>query len=318
MNFRIVFRKYGTLFGLLLAVIFFSVATPYFLTMGNIMSLLRQVAITAVMAIGSTAVVTQRGFDMSIGSICGLTTVVVATNIGHYGSLVAVLLGLGVALLFSLGNVIAIIYLRISGIIATLATMFIGIGLESQLSGGGRMVNINVSKGFFVEIGRGFVGPVPVPVIIVIVMTVIFYVFMQHTKTGRYISAAGDNPMAAVMSGINLNYQFGLAYVLSGVTAGMGGIMWASRVSSAIPGTSQVYLLDSIAAIFIGATILREGRPHIVGSVLGAIFMGIVTNGTSMLGFTVASQSIFKGGVLLLAVTLTALIRQKELRTVFS
>lgn len=318
MTFRIFFRKYGTLFGLLLTVLFFSLATPHFMSMGNVMSVLRQVAVTAVIAIGSTAVVTQRGFDLSIGAICGLTTVVVANSIPEFGPLVAVVLGLIVALLFGLGNVLAIVYLRVSGIVATLATLFIGLGLESQLSDGGRIININVQEGFFTAIGRGFVGPVPVPVLIVLVMTIVFHVFMQHTRTGRYISAAGDNPMASIMSGINLNYHIGLAYVLSAVTAGMGGIMWASRVSSAIPGTSQVYLLDSISAIFIGATIAKEGRPHIIGSVLGAIFMGTVTNGTSMLGFTVASQSIFKGSVLLLAVTLTAIMRRQELRTVFT
>lgn len=318
MNVRAFFRKYGTLVGLLFAVVYFSLATPHFLELGNWMNILRQVAVTSIIACGMTLVVIQRSFDLSVGSIAGTSAVIVAFLIGRVGATGAVMAALGFALLFGLFNALSIIYLRLSGIVTTLATLFIGNGLEFLLSDGGKMIQISSKQVAFAQIGRGFVGFVPVPVIIVLGMAFLFHIFLMHTRPGRYMYAIGDNPMATIMSGIEIRFYVALSFVVSGFMAGLGGVMWAARISAAIPGTSQVFLLDSIAAVFIGATIAKEGQSHIVGSLLGAIFMGIVTNGTSMLGFTVASQNIFKGAVLMLAVVLTAFMQQKELRTVFT
>lgn len=318
MNARVFFRKYGTLVGLFCAVVYFSAATPHFLELGNWMNILRQVAVTSIVACGVTLVVIQGNFDLSVGSIAGASAVIVALLIGKIGATGAVLAALGFALLFGLFNALSIIYLRLSGIVTTLATLFIGSGLEYLLSNGGRLMAISEKEVGFAQIGRGMIGVVPVPVILVLVIAAIFHVFTMHTRAGRYIYAIGDNPMASIMSGINIHLYVALSFVISGLMAGLGGVMWSSRISAAIPGTGQVFLLDSIAAVFIGATIGREGQAHIVGSILGAIFMGIITNGTSMLGFTVAAQNIFKGGFLMLAVVLTAFMKRKELRTVFT
>ncbi len=306
------FYKWGTLITILLLIIIFGIARKQFLSPYNIINILRSISIVTVIAIGVTVSLTVGGMDLSVGSVVSLAdAAVISVLILYSGNTFMALL---VAILFSLivgaFNSFAIIKLRIPDMIATLSSLFIFQGVAMTYTLGGSITeNMTMSDGSIApgRLTNSFisVGQVPGIIIIMIVVVVVVHIFLTYTKHGRYMYVIGGNMEAARLSGIPINRYKTAAYLISAVLAALGGIMLASRIGSSQVNAGSAYLMDAIAASFIGFSVGGKGKPNAMGTFMGAILIGILQNGLVMVSVPYFAMDIVKGMVLVLALALT-------------
>jgi ribose transport system permease protein len=309
-------RRWGTISVIVLTAIGFGFASPWFFTLSNLNNILFSMIVSALVSMGLTFVVMAGSFDLSVGLAVTFTSIVTAFAIpvlGPWGAIVAALLA---AALIGLVNGLLVTYGRLSGIVVTLAMMFVLEGVNTFLTGG-YQVPVSYSEVAFAFIGQGKIGPVGFPVLLLAVIFGLAHVLATKTKVGHYISAVGDNPMAAFYSGINVYHWVIVAFVLAAVLAGAAGVINTSISSSAQPVGGQGYLLESFAAVFLGATILGYGKPHVLGTLLGIFFIYLVNSGMSMVGFSFAARQLFAGVILILAVGANALLNREEIHLKF-
>jgi ribose transport system permease protein len=316
-------RDFLNRFGLLLVVLLMmgvlTVLQPqYFLTRENLTNIARQVSSNAVLALGQFVVVVTAGIDLSVGSVMGLSMIVVALTI-HQGwpSAVALLLALCVGLGVGRLNGLALTRLHLPHpFIATLATLNIARGATYLLSGGVPISGLTPAVRFFgagevpLFSGTAAATSVPVSFLIVILLYVAVAVFMTRTPTGRHIYAIGGSPRAAQYAGINVNRILTLVYTISGGLAGAAGILLAGRVNSGYPTAGTGAELDSIAAVIIGGASFFGGRGTASGVFFGAIIMGLLRNGLNLMNVSVFWQQVFIGCIILLAVYVDVLRRR--------
>ena len=282
-------------FGYLRGDVFFSTRNLTNIGMG--------VAILGVLAISQTSVIVSGGLDISVGSIVGLTTVATAMAIEATGTAGAGLAaGLVVGALAGLMNGLLINYGRINAVIVTLGTMSIFRGVAFLLSDG---QSISIFNDSFRWIGIGRVFGLPAPIWILILVAVGFYVFMHKSIVGRNYYAIGGNPIVARLSGLNLNTYRVSIYVLSGVAAGIGGILLAARTGSGQPiSGSQGLELEAITAAFLGGCAMQGGKGTVIGALLGVAIIGVLNNGMILTAVPTFYQMLAKGTLLILAVLL--------------
>jgi ribose transport system permease protein len=290
-----------------LAVILLSVVLTFssdvFLTPANLFSVMRAFSLTAIMAIGQTMVILTAGIDLSVGSTMGLAGLVTAMLIrdGYPVNLAVVgglLTGIGVGLF----NGLMITRLRLPPFIATLGTLSMGRGLMYWITHGWP-VTLSFEHPFL-ELGQGYVGPVPVPVIVMLIMVVAASIFLKRTFIGRYVYAVGGNEEAAHLSGIRVDGVKVLVYTLSGLCCAVSGLILLARMVSAQPMAGLGYELPVIAAAAIGGTSLMGGEGTILGTLMGAALMGILQNGMVLVGIDTYAQQAVTGAVIVIAVTL--------------
>lgn len=309
-------RRWGTISVIVLTAIGFGFASPWFLTLSNLNNILFSMIVSALVAMGLTFVVMAGSFDLSVGLAVTFTSIVTAFAIpvlGPWGAIVAALMA---GALIGLVNGLLVTYGRLSGIVVTLAMMFVLEGINTFLTGG-YQVPVSYSEVAFAFLGQGHIGPVGFPVLLLALVFGLAHVLATKTKVGHYISAVGDNPMAAFYSGINVYHWVIVAFVLAAVLAGVGGVINTSISSSAQPVGGQGYLLEAFAAVFLGATILGYGKPHVLGTLLGIFFIYMVNSGMSMVGFSFAARQLFAGVILILAVGANALLNREEIHLKF-
>lgn len=304
--------KYGTIITIVLLIIIFSIANPSFIQMGNIINILRSISIVTIIAIGITISLSVNGFDLSVGSTASLTNAVVMSMFIWYGQStpVAILVALLAALAVGLLNSFLIVKIRIPDMLLTLAMMFIIQGVALTYTQGATLSeNMIMPDGSYAE---GKISPIfdkigQVPWIIIIMLIVVFavHILLTYTKHGRYMYVIGGNAEAARLSGIPVNKYKVAAYLLSATFAGIGGIVLASRVGTAEINAGGSYLMDSVAAAFIGLSVLGAGKPNAFGTFVGAVLIGILANGLVMLSVPYYAMDIVKGTVLALALALT-------------
>lgn len=311
-----IISKWGIIITIVLLFAGFSIAMPTsFFTNDNIITILRSISITTVIAIGVTISLTVGGFDLSVGSTVTFADALVMTmfiwyELGKYGTLLPIAIAILIALSVAAVNAFMIVKLKIPDMLATLASMFIFEGVAMTYSGGGS-VSPNMARldgtptvgqvtGIFTEIGKA-----PWVIIIMIVIVAIFYVFFKYTKHGRYMYVVGGNKEAARLSGISVDKYRTLAYFLSSLCAAIGGIMLASRVGSAQINAGAGYLMPSVAAAYIGFSFAGSGKPNVLGTFVGAMLVGILENGLVMLSVPYYSLNIVKGVVLAIALAST-------------
>lgn len=306
-------NKYGMLSILLVISIFFIVLTDgLFLESRNLMNILRQISINAIMAIGMTFVILTGGIDLSVGAIVALSGVVAtslfAMNLGvpiYLLIVIVTIVGVFVGSLAGLISGVSITKFNIAPFIATLAMMTAARGLAFLYTGGrpiwGLPAEFNIiGRGHFLE---GLIGRIiPVPVVLVGVLMVIAYVVLKHTKVGRYMYAIGNNEEAARLTGINVKKIKLMVYVVSGSMAGLAGVVLASRLASGQPNAGVAFELQAIAAVVIGGTSLMGGQGNIFGTLIGALIIGILNNGLNLLGVDSHLQLVILGMIILLAV----------------
>ncbi len=293
-------NDYATVIVFLVIIIILSIATDDFLTARNLSNVGRQVTMNAIVAAGMTVVLLTGGIDLSVGSIVALVGVVTAMFLVDGTPVwLSILIGLALGGFVGLINGLIITRLKIPYFIVTLAMMTIVRGVGFLLTGGLPVAYFPES---FQMIGKGSVGPFSVSVIIVAIVFFLLHVVLGHTSLGRYIYAIGGNEEAVRLSGINVGMYKTIVYVICGVTAAMSGIILASRLDSGQPTAGQGYELDAIAAVVIGGTKLSGGEGKIFQTLVGALIIGVLSNGLNLLNVSSYWQFILKGLVILIAV----------------
>jgi ribose/xylose/arabinose/galactoside ABC-type transport system permease subunit len=309
-------RRWGTIIVILLTGVGFAVASPYFATLSNGNNILFSMIVSALVTMGLTWVVMAGSFDLSVGLTVTTTSIVVAFLIPLVGPWIAIVLSLLAACVIGLLNGILVTYGRLSGIVVTLGVMFVLDGLN-VFATGGYQVAVSFSENAFLYVGQGKLGFIGVPVIIMLVIFVMAHLLAVRTRIGHYVAAVGDNPMAAFYSGIDVYRWVIVSFVLSALMAGIAGVILTSISSSAQPVGGQGYLLEAFAAVFLGATVLGKGKPHILGTLVGVFFLYLVNSGMNMVGFPFAARQLFAGLVLIIAVGANAALNREELHLKF-
>jgi ribose transport system permease protein len=297
---------YGTFFGFLLVIAFFSALRPdVFLSPLNLRNILEQVSILALVASTMTVVMVVGDFDLSVGTVASLTGVIVGSLLLQGSSpFLAVLTGLGVGALAGALNGLLVARLGLSAFVSTLATMTAFRGLALLITNGSTVFGLPET---FLEIGQGSLGPIPTPVIIMIAVMFVAWLLLTQTTLGRRLYAIGGNPEAAYLAGVNVKNLRWLAFVLSGLGAGLAGVVLTSRLASAHPTAGEPLMLNSIAAVFLGMTMFKEGQPNIPGTLVGVLILGVLANGLNILQVNTYLQQILTGAIIVLAVLFSRL-----------
>lgn len=304
--------KWGMLLTVVALIALFGLASDNFLDANNIINILRSIAIVTVIAIGVSISLSVGGFDLSVGSTASLANALVISLFAWYGfgTTGAIVLTLLLCTLVGLFNAFLIVVLKIPDMLATLASLFVIQGVAMTYSYGGSITqnmvlpNGDMAEGVIPEV-FSTLGQVPVIVLIMLAVTVFMQLFLSLTKHGRRMYAIGGNPEAARLSGIRTVRYRVTAYVLSSLLAGLGGILLASRIGSSQVNAGGGYLMDAVAAAYIGFSLAGSGKPNALGTLVGAIILGVLQNGLVMLSVPYYAMDIIKGLVLALALAIT-------------
>jgi ribose transport system permease protein len=293
------------------AVIVFSIVGKNFFTMRSILSLLLQTSAVTIMGIGVTFCIITGGIDLSIGSVIALTgTVAVMAAMAGVPIWISMIIGLLVGVVTGLLNGLMITRLKLPPFIATLGMMMVARGVALTITNANAWPAPdafgNLGNGTIFDLGRTFPG-IPYPVLIMIAVAIIFSFILGKTRIGRYIYAVGSNEEAARLSGIKINQIKIIAYIISGLLAGLVGVILASRMVTSQPNSAVGYELNAIAAAVIGGTSLMGGIGTIAGTVIGSFIIGILTVGLTMAGANYFMQQIVIGLVVIGAVTIDQL-----------
>ncbi|MFE8048519.1 ABC transporter permease [Brenneria goodwinii] len=290
----------------------FGLASDNFLDPYNIINILRSIAIVTVIAIGVSISLSVGGFDLSVGSTASLANALVISLFVWHGfdTTAAIVLTLLLCTLVGLFNAFLIVVLKIPDMLATLASLFVIQGVAMTYSYGGSITqNMVLPSG---EMAEGVIpeffatlGQVPVIVVIMLVVTLVVQLYLSLTKHGRRMYAIGGNPEAARLAGIRTARYRVQAYILSSLLAALGGILLASRIGSSQVNAGGGYLMDAVAAAYIGFSLAGSGKPNALGTLVGAVILGVLQNGLVMLSVPYYAMDIIKGLVLALALAMT-------------
>lgn len=294
------------LIGLLTLMLLVTVISPNFLTVDNLLNILRQTSINAIIAMGMTFVILTAGIDLSVGSILAFAGAICASLIAADVPLVVALfttLVIGAALGAASGTIVA--HFGVQAFIATLVGMVMIRGAVLVFTDGRPIStgNFDVANAFY-EVGGGYLAGFPIPVIIAACVFAICWYVLNHTRLGRYTYAIGGNEQVAKLSGINVARVKVIVYAISGALSALAGIILTARLESAQPTAGLAYELDAIAAVVLGGTSLAGGRGRITGTLIGALIIGVLNNALNILDVSSYYQMIAKGAVILLAVIL--------------
>ncbi|ELY4607710.1 ABC transporter permease [Cronobacter turicensis] len=311
------FYKWGMLLTVVALVALFGIASDNFLDPFNIINILRSIAIVTVIAIGVSISLTIGGFDLSVGSTASLANaLVISLFVWHgFGTTEAIIITLALCTLVGLFNAFLIVVLKIPDMLATLASLFVIQGVAMTYSYGGSITqNMVLPSGDMAEgmIPDAFslLGQVPVIVVVMLVVTVVAQLGLSLTTHGRRMYAIGGNPEAARLSGIRITRYKVAAYVIASLLAGLGGILLASRIGSSQVNAGSGYLMDAVAAAWIGFSLAGSGKPNALGTLVGAVILGVLSNGLVMLSVPYYAMDIIKGLVLAGALAITYIQRR--------
>jgi ribose transport system permease protein len=310
-------RRFGPLLGLLATSAILTFLSPYFLTFDNLINVFRQSSVNALLALGQLLVIITAGIDLSVGSILGLSCVLVAMMLktgAPWPACIAAAIAIGAAI--GMTNGLLLTKLRLPHpFIPTLGMMNVARGLAFVISGG---FPISELPGGFRFWGAGTIAYIPVPVILVVVVYALFHVFLTRTTWGRDVYAIGGNKQAAIFSGIPVDRRLTMVYALSGGLAAVGAIALAGRLNSGFPLAGDGAELDSIAAVIIGGASFFGGVGTVWGTLIGALIMGVLRNGLTLLNVSPNWQKVVIGVVIVAAVWIDVLrqrTRKRELVT---
>ncbi|GAA3199823.1 ABC transporter permease [Microbacterium terregens] len=296
----------GTIVALILLILFFFAMRPdTFLSFVNIRNILYQISILAIIAGAQTIVMVVGDFDLSVGATSSLAgAVTAALLLGDNPLPVSILAGLAVGLLVGLVNGVLIAYLRLSAFIATLATMTSVIGLAYLVTGGTTVFGMPAE---FNELGQGRFLNVPLPVYFAVVISVLIWALLRFTTLGRRLHAIGGNEEVARLSGVNVRWARMLAFTMAGFISAIGGILLAARLGSAAAEQGGDNTLFSVAAVFLGMTVIRSGAANLGGTMIGVGIIGVMSNGLNILGVNAYIQQVVTGLIIIAAVVLSGL-----------
>lgn len=297
-----IIEKLGPLIALVFLVLIITILNPSFLSVNNLMNLLRQVSVNGFIAFGMTFVILTGGIDLSVGSTLALSGAITASFIADgFNPLVAMAIGILTGAILGAINGVLISKGGMAPFISTLATMTIYRGATLVFTDGNPITGIGDSN-LFNFIGRGYLLGIPFPVILMFICYILLFVLLHQTTFGRKTYAIGGNEKAAKIAGVKIDKIKILIYTISGVMASISGIILTSRLNSAQPTAGNAFEMDAIAAVVLGGTSLSGGRGRIFGTLVGALIIGTLNNGLNLLGVSSFYQQIVKGLVIVVAV----------------
>ncbi len=323
--------RYGFLVLFAALVAYFASTADGFVSPQSAVFIFQSVAITGILALGVTATLVVGGFDLSIGSVATSAMMAAAyvMVVLNQNALVAVLVCLAIGVLIGLINGFLIVYMRVPDLLATLGMMFLLLGLQRiptegrSIATGMTMPDGSVAPGkfsdAFLALGRyrfDFFAPnlVPVSVVVLVVLAVAIWFFLEYTRFGRMMYAVGSNERAAELAGAPVKAYKIWAYVISGIFASIGGILLAARLGRGDIASGNNLLLDAVAAALIGFAVLGASKPNAFGTAVGALFVGVLLQGLTMMNAPYYTQDFVKGGVLVVALVFTFALSTKAKR----
>lgn len=292
-----------TVIALIILMAIITIINSNFLTANNLLNLLLQVTSNALIAFGMTFVILTGGIDLSVGSILALSS---ALTTGLLGSgmpvTLAILISLILGCILGMMNGLLISYGKLAPFIVTLATMTIFRGATLVYTNGNPITKGLSDTFLFQFLGQGYIVGIPFTVIIMFIVFIVLYVLLHKTAFGKSVYAIGGNEKAAYISGVKLNKVKIIIYSISGIMASISGLIITSRLSSAQPTAGVSYEMDAIAAVVLGGTSLSGGKGRILGTLIGALIIGVLNNGLNIIGVSAFWQQVVKGVVILIAV----------------
>jgi ribose transport system permease protein len=303
--------RYGTIFGLVVMFIFFSIMAPgIFSSRANLLNILSAASLTAIIASGLTYTLVVGEFDLSIGYVASFVGLIVVGLMSYQGFPIwlSVILALVLGIILGLVNGVMVTKIRINAVIATLGlgTILTGLGFTYSAF----PIASGIPRAFTdIALGRVLFG-IPNPVFFMIGILVILWVILNKTDIGQKMQAVGSNIDAARLSGIRVDRIKMFAFATSGFCAALTGSLLSSLLGSGTLGVGDGYLLDAFAAVFLGSATLKEGEFHIVGTLVGVLILAVGFNGLAIIGAPTHYQPIFKGGILILAVGMSTFARR--------
>jgi ribose/xylose/arabinose/galactoside ABC-type transport system permease subunit len=292
-------------------VVLLSIVSPTFRTVNNWISILQQISINGVLALGMVFVMTAGGIDLSIGSMLALTSVIVGSVLNGGGSIgAAVSFSITICAIFGLFNGFLVAKLNMFPFVATLSTQFVIRGIAYIISRGRSVSLVNAS---FRQIGMGRLGGIlPYSILVLFFVALLSYVLLHWTRFGRYIYAVGGNIYAATASGVNVIWIRIFSFIIMGVCSGVAGVILTSRINAAQPNIGIGYETDAIAACVIGGTSFAGGISTIPGAIIGIIIIGVIYNGMNLLKIDSYYQTVVKGALIIMAVLLDTFINKRR------
>ena len=304
---RELLQRYGLVVSFLALCIVLSILSDRFLTTGNIVNILRQSTINGIIAIGMTFVILTAGIDLSVGAVLALAMVVAADLMQQEMAVpLAVAVGLGLGALLGLVNGVIITKAKVPPFIATLGMMTVARGLALTYTQGRPITGLPES---FRTLGTGSIGPVPMPIVIASVAFLVAYFLLTRMRTGEYIYAIGNNPVAARYAGINTDRYIMFVYASAGLLSAVAGMILVARLNSAQPTAGLGYEFAAIAAVVVGGTSFAGGQGGLGGTLLGVLVIAVLSNGLNLLNVSSFYQPVVTGVVIALALLLYKAIR---------
>ena len=311
---RFNFQGMATIVVFIVIFITLSILSPHFLTVENMVALLRQISMMLIAGVGMTFLIISGGIDLSIGSIFGITGVVCALLISKANLAVpiAILVALVLSIFIGLINGFLVTRLFLPPLLATLGMMTALRGASFLITGGHTIRAVPES---YLWLGRGWIlGYIPVSVFFSILIFVIFLFIQYNTKFGLYIYAIGDNRLSARRAGIKDITYTNLVYMISGLLAGFAGIISSSKMGAGLPQSGEGFEMDVITAVVIGGTSIFGGIGRVEGTLLGVLIMGMITNGMYLLEVHSYWQQVAKGLILVVALGAETIRQSREVR----
>jgi ribose transport system permease protein len=306
-NLRELFQRFGLVVSFLLLCVALSLLSDRFLTLNNVINVLRQSTINGIIAVGMTYVILTAGIDLSVGAVLALCTVVTADLLqkGVPVSL-AMITGLGLGAVLGLVNGLVITKARVPPFVTTLGMMTVARGLALTYTQGRPITGLSDGFRFM---GTGSLGPIPMPIVIAGLTFILGYVLLMRTRVGEYIFALGNNPIAARYAGIATDRYITFVYAMAGLLSALAGMILVARLNSAQPTAGLGYEFDAIAAVVVGGTSFAGGEGGLGGTLLGVLVIAVLNNGLNLLNVSSFYQPVVTGAVIALALLLYRAIR---------
>ena len=304
--------RYGTVVFFALICATFAILRPHsFFKISNVVTVLRQISILAILGAGLTVVMITGRIDLTIGNTTSAISVLVGALMVDFGMNVwlACIIGVAAGALLGALNGATVAYIGIPDFIATLSMGFLISGFNQAYTKGHPISNLPKVFSIF---GKGNLLGIPVSIYMMFICLVVVYLVLNKTRFGRHVYAIGGNQEAAMMSGINVKKNLLMSYVVSGMGCALGAIILSSRLQTCHPSAGDAYMMDALATVYVGATAFKNGEPNIMGTFIGALIIGVLNNGLTLCNVSYYSQDIAKGAVILLAVTITSIQRSRK------